>query len=248
MAEELAFRRVIRLAAEVRGAPVYFMHVSSAGGVAAIAEARAAGQPVFGETLHQYALRTEAAYQLEAGQQHHTYPSLKTPSDVEAIWSGLGGGVLSTFGTDEIATSRAMKLAGDRIDNVVGGHVGIEPRMALLYTEIVDRRGLGVDRFVELTSTNASRLFGLYPAKGVIAVGSDADLVVLETGLDKGIRASELHESDYSPWEGWRVTAWPSTVIRRGATMILDGREVDLRPGRLVGRHIRPDVFEGPVV
>lgn len=243
LSEELAFRTVIRLAAETPGAAVYFMHVSAAAGVQAIAEARARHLPIYGETLPLYALQNADAYLASDGMKFHTYPSLKTKTDQEAIWRALAAGDLATFATDEISTSYAEKVAGDRIDTVVGGHVGLEPRMALLYTEIVERRGLGVGRFVQLTSTNAARIFGLYPAKGLIAVGSDADLVALRKG-ERTISAGDLHETDYSPWEGWDVTVWPEITIRRGEVMV-DATGLRGDPtGRLVERRLEPDILQ----
>ncbi len=226
LSEDLSFRRVIRLAEQVGGSPVYFMHVSAATGVEAIAEARAKGLPVFGETLHQYALHTQQDYHEHDGMKYHTYPSLKESADTERLWQGVAEKDISTFATDEQCTSYEVKTQGRRVDDVVGGNTGIEPRMAILYSEIVDTRGMTPQRFAEVTSTNAAKIFGLYPQKGAIQVGADADLVALQTGIDRTVTAADLHESDYTPWEGWKVTAWPTLTLLRGEVVARDGEFV----------------------
>jgi dihydropyrimidinase len=246
LSEDLSFRRVIRLAEKVGGSPVYFMHVSAATGVEAIAEARAKGLPVFGETLHQYALHTQDDYFEHDGMKYHTYPSLKEHADTSRLWRGIAEKDISTFATDEQCTSYAVKTQGRRVDDVVGGNTGIEPRMAILYSEIVDKRGMSPQRFAEVTSTNAAKIFGLYPQKGAIQVGADADLVALETGIERVITASDLHESDYTPWEGWGVTAWPRLTLLRGEVVARAGSFVgNARGGRRVVRRIAADIRGG---
>lgn len=246
LSEDLSFRRVIRLAEQVGGSPVYFMHVSAATGVTAIAEARAKGLPVFGETLHQYALHTQDDYHEHDGMKYHTYPSLKLLADTDRLWQGVAEKDISTFATDEQCTSYEVKTQGRRVDDVVGGNTGIEPRMAILYSEIVDKRGMSPQRFAEVTSTNAAKIFGLYPQKGAIELGADADLVALTTGIDRTITASDLHESDYTPWEGWKVTAWPALTLLRGEVVARDGEFVgNPAGGRRVIRRISDAIRTG---
>ena len=246
MSEDLSFRRVIRLAEMVGGSPVYFMHVSAAAGVEAISEARRRGLPVYGETLHQYALRTRDNYLENDGMKYHTYPSLREDMDRERIWAGVAERDISAFATDEQCTSYAVKTYGRRIDDVVGGNTGIEPRMAILFTEIVDRRGLGLQRFAEVTSTNAAKIFGLYPQKGAIELGADADLVVFETDIDRTITIGDLHESDYTPWEGWPVTAWPVLTTLRGEVVAREGEFVGApNGGRRVVRRLSNEIVRG---
>ena len=246
LSEELSFRRVIGLAKSVPGSILYMMHVSAASGVAAIAEGRSQGVIVFGETLHQYALHTDNDYQQPDGMKYHTYPSLKSAADTQELWQGVARGEIATFATDELCTSYAVKTAGRRIDDVTGGNTGVEPRMAIVFTEVVQRRGLGLVRFTELTSTNAAKIMGMYPQKGVIAVGSDADLALIDPGAERVITASDLHESDYTPWEGWRVGAWPVTTVLGGQVVVEGGRfTAPERPGRLLHRQVRPEVRLG---
>src|SRR5213080_593458 len=110
-----------------------------------------------------------------------TYPSVKLQEDQDALCRGLLNGVLSTVATDEFPTTREVKLKGSTIEDVTGGNLGAEARLGVVYTEGVTKRGMSVRQFVDVTSTNAARIFGLYPRKGVIAVGSDADLTLMDT-------------------------------------------------------------------
>jgi dihydropyrimidinase len=246
LSEELSFRRVIGLAKSVPGSVLYMMHVSAATGVAAIAEGKSQGVAVFGETLHQYALHNDDDYREPDGMKYHTYPSLKSTADTDELWQGVSRGEIATFATDELCTSYAVKTAGRRIDDVTGGNTGVEPRMAIVFTEVVQKRGLGLLRFAELTSTNAAKIMGIYPQKGVIAVGSDADLSLIDPKAERVITAADLHESDYTPWEGWRVGAWPVTTILGGEVVVDSGRfTAPTRRGRLLHRQVLPEVRRG---
>jgi dihydropyrimidinase len=110
-----------------------------------------------------------------------------------------------------------------RIDDTTGGNAGCEPRISLMYTEMVGRRGYSLSHFVDLVSSNAARIMGLYPRKGAIAAGGDADITILDPAKGRTIRAAELHEADYSPWEGHQVDVWPSLTILRGKVVVDDG-------------------------
>lgn len=249
LSEELAFRRVIGLAANLESCAVYFVHVSAASGVNAIAEARASGLPIYGETLHNYLAFTEQNYREPDGVVYHTYPSLKTEDDRRALWSALLNGTLSTVATDEVSTPRSLKVAGKTVFDATGGHVGVETRMAVVFTEGVVTRNLSLERFVEITSTNAARLLGMYPRKGVIAVGSDADVAILNPSARRTLRAMQLHDSDYSPWDGWVAQGWPITTIRGGRVVVDDGRWTGEAPsGRRVGRRMDARILNRPIV
>jgi dihydropyrimidinase len=246
LSEGLSFRRVIALAKDVPGTVVYMMHVSAESGVQAIAEGRSQGVAVYGETLHQYALHTDADYHEADGMKYHTYPSLKSSDDTRALWNGVARGEIATFATDELCTSYAVKTAGRRIDDVTGGNTGVEPRMALIFSEAVQRRGMSLNLFVDVTSANAAKIMGLYPRKGVIAVGSDADLTVVDPHRALTITASLLHESDYTPWEGWQVGAWPVATIKGGVVIVERGQFATAPPrGQLVPRSVLGDVRRG---
>ena len=249
MSEDLSFRRIIRLAEHTEGTPLYMMHVSAATGVAAIAASRAKGFPIYGETLHQYLMFTHEHYKLPDGQIYHTYPSLKERSDQDALWSGQLQGSISTVATDELCCTLSTKTQGCRIDDTTGGNAGCEPRVSVMYTEMVKKRGYSPEKFVELISTNAAKIMGMYPKKGVLAVGSHADITILDPGESRTITAARLHETDYTPWEGYEAAAWPTLTVLRGKIMMEDGEfKGDLEDGKFVKRKISEDVRQRPVV
>jgi dihydropyrimidinase len=249
LSEDLSFRRVLRLAESVPGTALYMMHVSAGTGVAAIAEARAKGLPVYGETLHQYLNYSSEDYKRPNGQIYHTYPSLKSDADRNALWDGTAEGSIHCIATDELCCTLKDKTLGDRIDNTTGGNSGVEPRLAVMYTEMVTRRGYSLSRYVDLVSTNAAKIMGLYPKKGAITVGSDADITILDPSRRGKIRAADLHETDYSPWEGHDIFAWPVTTILRGKVMVENGQYF-AKPGdgRYLRRKIRAETLSGPAL
>ncbi|WP_418059704.1 dihydroorotase [Pimelobacter simplex] len=248
LSEQLSFQRVITLARHV-GAPIYIMHVSAEVGVEAIRAARGSGQPVYGECLPHYASYSDEVYGHDNGAIYHTYPSLKAPEDRDAMWSALADGTLSTIATDSVCVDLDVKTTGKTIVDAVGGHVGVEVRMAVAYTEAVARRGLPLERYVDLTSRNAAKVMGAYPQKGEIAIGSDADLVLLDATQPHTITGSELHEADYTPWEGYVAAAWPTTTLLRGEVLVADGELTDAPAGGLLlKRSLGADVLARPAL
>src|SRR5438132_1323178 len=242
----LDFRRTIQLAAHT-GAGVYFVHTSAREGVEAVAEARAKGLPIYAETLHHYACFTAEDYKTPRGFCYHTYPSLKYPEDQTALWDGLVHDGVSTTATDEFPTSLELKLRGQDLENVTGGNLGAEARMGIVFSEGVMKRRMSLQRFADVTATNAARILGLYPQKGVIAPGSDADLVLIDPAIRKTLAREDFHVSDYSPWEGWPIQGWPVTTILRGRVIVENGRLAsDARDGKLVPRRIGPEVLRRP--
>jgi dihydropyrimidinase len=247
LSEDLSFRRVLRLAASVPGTALYMMHVSAATGVAAIAESRAKGLPVYGESLHQYMLHTAEDYSLPNGQIYHTYPSLKSPEDQRALWEGTRSGAINCIATDELCCTLREKTMGKRIDDTTGGNSGVEPRLAVMYTEMVVRRGYSLSRYVDLVSTNAARIMGLYPRKGVLVAGSDADITILDPSRRGKIRKEDLHETDYTPWEGHDIFAWPIVTILRGEVVIENGQFLGRQGGgQYLKRKIAAEIVAGP--
>lgn len=249
LSEDISFRRVIRLAESVPGCALYMMHVSAETGVAAIREARAKGLPIYGESLHQYMLYTAEDYKRANGQIYHTYPSLKTKADQQALWQGTLDGAINCVATDDLCCTLREKTLGRRIDDTTGGNSGIEPRLAVMYTEMVVRRGYSLSRYVDLVSTNAAKIMGLYPRKGAIAVGSDADITILDPTRRGQIKASELHQTDYTPWEGHEINAWPMLTMLRGTVKVEDGRYLG-KPGdgQYLKRKIPGEFMAGPLL
>jgi dihydropyrimidinase len=249
LSEDLSFRRVLRLAESVPGTALYMMHVSAGTGVAAIAEARGKGLPIYGETLHQYLNYSAEDYKRPNGQIYHTYPSLKSAEDRKALWDGAASGAIHCIATDELCCTLKDKTLGNRIDDVTGGNSGVEPRLAVMYTETVARRGYSLPHYVDLVSSNAAKIMGLYPRKGAIAVGSDADITILDPSRRGKIRAADLHETDYTPWEGHDIFAWPVTTLLRGKVMVEHGRYLaSPQDGRYLKRKIRAATLRGALL
>ena len=211
LSEELSFRRIIRLAENIPGMALYMMHT---GGYrrSPLLIARVV---IDMADAHQYLMYTSADYQKPNGQIYHTYPSLKSQHDQAALWTGMEGDQIHTVATDELCCTLAVKVQGDRIDDTTGGNAGVEPRLGVMFTQMVSKRGWSLEKFVDLTTTNAAKLMGLYPRKGAIVPGADADITILDDSKRRTVRAVDLHETDYTPWEGHEVTAWPVDLERR---------------------------------
>lgn len=246
LSEDLSFRRTIRLA-ERTGCAIYLMHVSAKDGVAAIAESHQKGLPVYGETLHHYASFTHEVYRKPDGPLYHTYPSLKASEDGAALWDGLLNGAISTIATDVLFCPAEIKLAGHTIEDTVGGNAGTEERVGITYTEGVVKRGMSLQRFVDVTSANAAKICGMYPKKGAMAPGSDADIALIDPSIRKRLALSDLHAADHSVWEGWEIHGWPTMTILRGKVVVEDGKLAgSASDGRLIsGRKTRPEVLRG---
>lgn len=244
--EDLAFRDVIRIA-EQNGAGMYFVHVTGNDGVNAVAAARSRGQAVYGEVLTLALSFNAFQYREPDGMKYHTYPSLKYPEDGSDLWSGLLGNNLTFTATDSSFTTYLDKTAGRNVQDMRGGNIGIEIRMGVNYTEAVVRRGMPLTQFANITSTNAARLLGMYPQKGVIAPGSDADFAIIDPAVHKRLTMDDLHLRDYSPWEGWEIFGWPTTVILRGKIMVDNGELLGSpSDGQRVRRRIDPAVLQRP--
>ena len=243
LSEDLAFRSVIRLA-EHTETGIYFVHTTAKEGVRAIADARRRGLPVYGEALHHYLHFTCEDYKRPDGMAVHTYPALKFADDRDALVDGLLDGNLSTTATDEYTTFKGPKLFSDRIESICGGHNGIETRIPVAFTKCVVERGMSLSRFANVIATNAAKILGLYPKKGVIQIGSDADLVLLDPTVRKPISLDILHaESDYSIWEGFECRGYPIMTLLRGKVIVEDEKLVgDPEDGRWISRRVGADV------
>jgi dihydropyrimidinase len=141
-------------------------------------------------------------------------------------------------------------LWGDTIRNVCGGHNGIETRLPVAFTKFVTQRHMPLQRFAAITATNAAKILGLYPQKGVIAPGSDADLVLIDPTVRKTLTLSDLHaDSDYSIWEGFSCQGYPVMTILRGKVIVENGQLVgSSSDGQWLRRKVAPDVLTRPVV
>jgi dihydropyrimidinase len=233
LAEGEATERVIRLA-EVTGTPLYIVHLSARQSLEAVAAARRRGVAIHAETCTHYLFLTDAEYDRPGfeGAKYIMSPPLRAADHVEALWQGIATGDLSVVSTDHCPYSFAAepygakyskRAGGEAFHKVPNGAPGIEERMAVLFSGGVAGGRLSASRFVELTATAPAKLFGLYPQKGTIAVGSDADLVLLDPKERWTIRAANGHgRMDYSLFEGFEATGRIKKVFLRGE-MIVDG-------------------------
>ena len=155
---------------------------------------------------------------------------------------------MCTTATDEWTTYKDVKLSGDTVRTLCGGHNGIETRMAVTYAKMVSTGKISLERFAEITSTNAAKILGMNPQKGAIAVGSDADIVLFDPDAIKKLTLDDLHaDSDYSIWEGFQTTGYPVTTILRGKVIVENGQLLgSASDGRWLNRKVSPSVLARP--
>ena len=227
------------------------MHTSAATGVRAIAAARTNGVPIYGETLHQYLLYNSEDYKKPNGQIYHTYPSLKFSADQQALWAATDHGADPDRRHRRDLLPVADKIAG-------AAHRRHDWRQCRrraaavidLHRDGEEKRGRSLVDFVGLVSSNAAKIMGLYPRKGALAVGSDADIVVLDPRQRHIVRAADMHESDYSPWEGRDLAAWPSMTMLHGKVVVEGGGVFsgDLKDGQFLSRKVPEEIRSRPAV
>lgn len=211
----------------VTGCPLYIVHLSCEEGLNHIKEAKDKGQKIFAETCPQYLVLDEKCYSLpeNEGLKYICSPPIRDKHHQEKLWEGIREGYIQTVATDHCSFSFSeQKMMGkDDFRKCPNGLPGVETRVALMFSEGVSKGRININKFVEAVSTNPAKLFGIYPQKGCIAVGSDADLVVIDPKLKKKIIKEELHENtDYTPFENIEVTGYPVMTISRGEIIVKD--------------------------
>jgi dihydropyrimidinase len=234
-AEAEAVHRAIAMA-EIAGAPVYIVHLSSEDALNQVREARDRGVPAFAETCPQYLLLSieELDRPNFEGAKYVFTPPLRPKHHLPKLWDGLKSDHLQVVSTDHCPFCfEDQKILGkDDFTKIPNGGPGIENRLQLMYHYGVNANQLSLNRFVEITSTTPARIFGMYPKKGEIAPGSDADLVIWDPNALYTISASTHHmRVDYSMFEGYQVAGNTRTVLSRGE-IIVDNGEFLGKPGR----------------
>ncbi|MDQ1536665.1 MAG: dihydropyrimidinase [Actinomycetota bacterium] len=245
--EVLAIQQICEMVAMTGGA-VYFAHVTSGDGMHAIMAARGRGLPVYGEALHNYLGFDRSNYDEPDGVKYHTFPSLRTGADREALWNAVNTGPLSAVATDDVTTTYEVKTRFRKIFDARGGHSGLDTRLPFVFSEGVSKGEMSLERFVDVTSSNPAKIFGLYPRKGAIAPGSDADLVLIDPDATRHYNKSHVRsDTDYSIWEGWEFKGWPQSVYLRGR-LAMRGDEllVELGAGQFVPGQISPALLKRP--
>ena len=233
-AEAEATSRAIALA-EMAGAPVYIVHLSCNDALEKVREARDRGLPVYAETCPQYLYLSLENFDVPGfeGAKYVFTPPLREKWHQEKLWNGLKRDHLQVVSTDHcpFCFKEQKELGRDDFTKIPNGGPGIEHRMSLIYSGGVAQGRFSVNRFVELVSTTPAKLFGLYPRKGTIAVGSDADLVIFDPARKHTISAKTHHmRVDYSMFEGIEVTGMPDVVLSRGR-VIVEADKFTGRPG-----------------
>jgi dihydropyrimidinase len=235
-----AIHRILSYLRSMRGR-LHIAHVSTERGVEMIGRARASGLSVTGETCPHYLLLDEERYRGDPAEAAYVIcaPSIKSQRDQAALWKGLANGSLSLLSTDHCPYSKVQKEVdlGD-FTKVPGGMAGVETRLPLIFTEGVIKGRLTASRFVDVWATGPAKAFGLFPKKGTIAIGSDADLVMFDPAEVRTLDSSKLHmKTDCYPFEGWQVNGSPVTTVLRGEIIVHDGQLKGSEPlGQLIKR------------
>lgn len=234
-------------------APLYVVHMNAAGEVDMLAYARAQGLPVMGETCPQYLFFSEEDLQRPDGAKWICSPPVRTPADQERLWQGLADGTLQALATDHCpffyngaqpieyegkpVAIPGKELGRDDFTRIPNGLPGVGDRLPVLWTYGVGAGRLTPNQFVALTATQPARIFGLYPQKGALLPGADADIVLWNPAqrLTYGVRYAH-HRTDYNLYEGWKLQGFPETVLLRGQVIVHQG-EWRGRPG--MGRFLK---------
>ena len=260
LVEEAAIRRAMLLA-ERAGSPLYVLHMAAGSGVEALAEGRARGLPFYGETLSAYLSFTQDDLWDEPpitvngktydarGLLYNNFPTPKFKPDRETCWQALADGRLQVVATDHALVSLRdrFETMGTTVDSMQAGQAAVELRVPLLYHQGVNGGRISAGRWVELISTNPAKLMGLWPRKGQIAEGSDADIVVFDPAKRWTVRWQDLHmDAGYSCWDGWELTGKVRDTVLRGAVLVESEAWVGSKTGgRFVPRTLLPEVLAG---
>ena len=247
-AEAEGVHRAIAIA-EMANAPVYIVHLSCEDALNEVTAARDRGLPAYAETCPQYLFLDDSLYEGEGfeGAKYVMTPPLRDRENQRKLWRGLAGNDLQVISTDHcpFCFKEQKELGRDDFTKIPNGGPGVEHRMSLIFNGGVAEGRIGLNRFVELTSTAAAKIFGLFPKKGTIAVGSDADIVIFDPNREATISAATHHmRVDYSAYEGFKVRGVVESVLSRGKVVIRDGSYVG-RPGH--GQFVKRGHFDNKV-
>ena len=237
IAEGEATGRAINLS-ELIDVPLLIVHVSAEEAIDAIRDAHRRGLRIYGETCPQYLFLTAKDLDRDGmeGAKYCCSPPPRDEAAQEAVWRGLEDGTFEVFSSDHAPyrfdeSGKLAKGPNAAFKDIANGVPGIELRLPLLFSEGVGRGRIDLNRFVALTATNAARLYGLYPRKGSLTVGADADIAIWNPEREVKVSADMLHDNvGYTPYEGRTVRGWPETVLIRGRTVIDDGN-LEVEPG-----------------
>jgi len=214
------------------GCPGYIVHMTCEGALNAVRKATYRNQKVFVETCTQYLTLDASLYKRKDGAKWVMSPPLREPKDQTALWAGINQGLVQVVGTDHCPFTWKQKQMGKNdFSKIPNGHPAIEHRMELLFSEGVKKGRISLNKFVEVSSTNAAKIFGMYPHKGTISIGADADLVIFNPNKKHTLSVKTHHMNvDYSAYEGFKLTGKTETVLMRGQVGI-ENNKCLLEPG-----------------
>jgi dihydropyrimidinase len=204
--------------------------------------------PIYGETIAAYLSFTQDKLwdDENRGLLWNNYPVIKTQADQDALWHAVTTDTLQVVSSDHFCTTASDRydLMGVTVDSLQAGQTAVEMRVPVVYSMGVAEGRISLERFVELISTNPAKIMGLYPRKGAIAEGSDADLVVIDPNASWRVTASEHHmSSDYNCWEGWELKGRVATTVLRGRPLVRDGVWVGPKAGgQFLDRMLAPEI------
>ncbi|MEM3018577.1 MAG: dihydropyrimidinase [Candidatus Bathyarchaeia archaeon] len=230
-------------------AAFYDYHLSVKEGVEMIREARSEGRPIYCETTTHYLTLTDEMLKRPDGLNFICSPPLRSREHVEALWQGLADGTVSTVASDQAAfTLEHKKMGKDSFDKVPNGLPGMEFRVPILFSEGVQKGRISINRMAAVASTNVAKIFGLYPKKGAIQVGSDADLVIIDPEAEKKITIDGCpHKIDWSPFEGMKLQGGPVMTISKGRVVAENGKFVGkVGAGEFVKAKISEEILRRP--
>jgi dihydropyrimidinase len=219
--------------ADYTGVPAYIVHMTCEGAHNHVRKAAERNQKVFAETCIQYLILDASLYEKNFdGAKWVMSPPLREKKDQESLWAGINQGSVQVVATDHCPFKWEQKLMGkDDFSKIPNGHPAIEHRMELLFSEGVNKGKISVNKFVEVTSTNAAKIFGMFPQKGSLAPGSDADIIIFDPNEEHVLSAKTHHMNvDYSAYEGWKVKGKTKTVIMRGKIAV-DNNQLQIKAG-----------------
>ena len=220
--EAQSIARISELVRRTGSANLYFVHVGSTAALDAILREREKGRSnYYIETCPHYLTHTTDFGDLTG----KVTPPIRSKSDLQSMWSALRNGIVSTIGTDHVANRLAMKMGKGDIWSALSGFPGIATMLPVLLSQGVNEHRIGIETVAEVTSYNTARIFGIYPKKGTIQPGSDADLTIVNLDLEKTVRPEMLQSySDYTIYDGWKLRGWPVITIVRGKIIMEDGQ------------------------
>ena len=224
--EVKSIKKICEIAREF-GTVVYFVHIGSAAAISAIQEERKHGTKIFVETCPQY---LTLSHEKQSGYLAKVMPPIRTSTDNEKVWQAITNEFIDTIGTDHVANRLKLKV-GDNVWSSLAGFPGIGTSLPILLYEGVNKNRIDLNQLVRLTSSNAAKIFGMFPQKGVLQKGSDADIVLVDLKKEQKVSSEFFGAfSDYTVYEGWKLKGWPQTTLVRGKPVV-ENMQVVGKPG-----------------